>query len=547
MSDEERSRLRLQAAVGDVYRVGRLIGRGGFAEVFEASDPRLDRSVAIKVVRPDLVVSEELLERFLREARAMAGLRHPHVMEVYTVGEADGVAYFVMPLIAGESLGARLEREGSLPIDEAIRVLIQAAGALESAHGTGTIHRDIKPDNILLEGADGRVVLTDFGIAKALGADSVALTGTGMFMGTPRYMSPEQAVGDEVDHRSDIYSLGVVAYEMIAGRLPFEARTPQALVAQHLTAEPPPLWAVRPECPEHLGLVVRRCLAKDPGDRWASLSELVAVLEGRAPAPAASAGGAAMGGAETLEAGAGGAASDPLRAFHRQGLLGLSGVTALGVADAWLGWGGVSAWAGAACVIFLATRAGRLWAAGHEWRAILLPGMGDGDGVVGPEDLPGVVDGDFARFGTLIHGCTADRAAILKAFGDLSRQEQTRFPYLRETTESLLQRVRHLARRVTTLEERISDTAQRLEKERDEPHAADVGRGAPARARYEARLQELNSARDGAARDLRIAVTRLEELRDSVVERLALDGEGGRAAVDRSLRLAGELLDQRGA
>jgi hypothetical protein len=539
MSDEERSRQRLQGAVGDAYRIGRLIGSGGFAEVFEAADPRLGRSVAIKALRPDLVVSRELVERFQREARAMAGLRHPHVMEIYTVGEAGGVAYFVMPLIAGGSLGGRLDREGRLSIGEATRILLEAARALDAAHRSGTIHRDIKPDNILLEGADGRVVITDFGIAKALSTQSGALTGTGMFMGTPRYVSPEQAVGDDVDHRSDIYSLGVVAFQMIAGRLPFEARSAQALVAQHLTEEAPALWTLRPECPEPVAHVVQRCLAKDPGDRWGSLADMVAVLEGRAAPPALVVADV------TPESGTpvASAARHPVERLHLTALGLLGGAAVLGGVDAALGLGGISAWVALACALYVAGRAGRLWAGGHEWKEILVPGAAAAAArVVATEDLPGLLDGEFGRFGTLVHECTADRAAILKALAGMPRQEQSRFPHLQAATEGLLHRIRHLARKVTTLEERVADTAKRIESERGERDGADPA-GA---ARYAARLQELAGARDEAATELRAAVARLEDLRDALVERLPLDATTGVLDVDRSLRLAVEYLGRRG-
>jgi len=537
MSDEERSRQRLQGAVGDAYRIGRLIGRGGFAEVFEAHDSRLGRSVAIKALRPDLVAAADVVERFQREARAMASLRHPHVMEVYTVGEAGGVAYFVMPLIAGESLGGRLGREGRLSIDEAARILREAASALDAAHRSGTVHRDIKPDNILLEGPEARVVLTDFGIAKALSMHSTALTGTGMFMGTPKYVSPEQAVGDDVDHRTDIYSLGVVAFHMIAGRLPFEARTAQALVAQHLTEEAPAVWALRPECPEQLAHVVQRCLAKDPGDRWGSAADLMAAVEGRSAVPSVVVSDMTpQSGTPTP------AAENPVRRLQLTAAGLAVGAVALGGLDAAVGLGGISAWTAAGCGIFLAARAGRLWAAGLEWREILIPGQAQAR-VIGTEDLPGLADGEFGRFGTLVHECTADRASIMKAFAEMPRQEQARFPHLRDATEGLLHRIRHLARRVTTLEERVADTAKRLEHEREERGAA-AARGAPAASRYAARLQELDAARDEAATELRASVARLEDLRDALVERLPMDAAAGMLDVERSLRLAVEFLRQ---
>ncbi|MFQ5551290.1 MAG: serine/threonine-protein kinase, partial [Gemmatimonadales bacterium] len=219
---------RVQRAVGDEYRVERLVGQGGFAEVFAAHDPRLKRTVAIKVLRPDLIVNQELVDRFQREAEAIAGLRHPNIMQIYTVGERDGVAYFVMPFVEGQSLREVIDAEGRLSLFEAKRIAIDAAKALAAAHAKGLVHRDVKPDNIMLEGEERHVLLTDFGIARAVASGETRITGTGMIIGTPQYMSPEQAAGDEdIDHRTDIYSLGVVIYQMITGALPFKGTSIQ--------------------------------------------------------------------------------------------------------------------------------------------------------------------------------------------------------------------------------------------------------------------------------------------------------------------------------
>jgi eukaryotic-like serine/threonine-protein kinase len=201
-------RARLQEALGDGLKIRRLLGRGGFAEVWAAFDVRLKREVAVKTLRYDLVISDSLLERFQREAEAVAKLRHPNIIPIYEVGEGKGVAYFVMPMIEGESLGEALDREGTLSIDEACRVLREVAGALAAAHRAGIVHRDVKPDNIMLEGPERRPIVMDFGIAKASSSTDAKLTGTGMALGTPRYMSPEQASGDkDLSPRSDQYAL----------------------------------------------------------------------------------------------------------------------------------------------------------------------------------------------------------------------------------------------------------------------------------------------------------------------------------------------------
>ncbi len=217
---------RLQRALGSNYELGKLVGRGGFAEVFLVHDKRLKRDLALKALRPDLVISEHLLTRFRREAETVAALRHPHIVPIYDIGEADGIAYILMPLIQGESLRALLMREGPRPVREATRIMLEASDALGAAHDAGVVHRDIKPENIMLEGKTRRVQLMDFGIAKAIdtsGDEGPGLTSTGMLVGTPHYMSPEQASGEpNLAHRSDQYSLALVAYQMITGSLPFD-------------------------------------------------------------------------------------------------------------------------------------------------------------------------------------------------------------------------------------------------------------------------------------------------------------------------------------
>jgi len=275
---ETEQRARVTRAIGDEFVLGRLLGRGGFAEVYAATESRLKRQVAIKVLRADLILSQDLSERFRREAEAVAKVRHPNIIPIYQVGEHEGLSYYVMPLVDGGTLRARMD-QGPLPIAEAQRITREIASALAAAHAAGIVHRDIKPDNVMLEGGDARVVVTDFGIAKALSADDTALTGTGIIVGTPLYMSPEQAMGDKlVDARSDIYSLGVVAYQLFAGKPPFEGSNAQDVILKHISSAPRPLDAVRKDVPPDVSDAVMRCLRKSPADRWASAADFAAAL-----------------------------------------------------------------------------------------------------------------------------------------------------------------------------------------------------------------------------------------------------------------------------
>ena len=225
-------------------------------------------------------------ERFQREVRLAAALQHPHVVPLLAAGEADGILYYSMPFIEGESLRARIDREGALPIPEAARILRDVAAALAYAHAHGVVHRDIKPDNVLI--THHHAVVTDFGIAKALSAagNSGTLTATGIALGTPAYMAPEQAVGDShVDQRADIYSLGALGYEMIAGEPPFRGPSAQALIAAHLSRTPTPLAELRSTVPAALAALLARCLEKNPADRVQSAEELLVELESGAKAP----------------------------------------------------------------------------------------------------------------------------------------------------------------------------------------------------------------------------------------------------------------------
>lgn len=273
---------RLGRALGPNFELGRLIGRGGYAEVFAVRDLKLKRELAVKVLRPDLIVTPALLERFRREALAVAALHHPAIVPVYNVGESDGICYILMPLIKGESLKAVLQRQRRLPIEEVQRIVLEAANALAVAHHANVIHRDIKPENIMLEGAERHVRLMDFGIAKAVDSSEKELTGTGVVVGTPQYMSPEQASGEpSIDHRSDQYSLAVVAYQMLAGRTPFEGETARAIIAKQLLDQPPPLATLVEDLPLHIAAALHRAMQKNAKSRFDSIKDFATALKDR--------------------------------------------------------------------------------------------------------------------------------------------------------------------------------------------------------------------------------------------------------------------------
>jgi len=275
----------LRHALGGAYEVERELGRGGMATVYLARDLRHRRRVAVKVVRPELT-ADLGAGRFLREIAVTAELQHPHILPLFDSGEAGGMPYYAMPYVEGETLRARLTREGALPLADAMRLVRELADALGYAHGRGIVHRDLKPENVLLSG--GHAVVADFGIAKALAAatqnaasPNANLTATGVAIGTPAYMAPEQAVGDATtDHRADLYALGVIAYEMLAGGHPFGGRTARAVAAAHLTEAPAPLVDRRPDVPAALADVVMRLLAKDPAARPESAAQVVQALDG---------------------------------------------------------------------------------------------------------------------------------------------------------------------------------------------------------------------------------------------------------------------------
>src|SRR5262245_20008799 len=259
------------------------------ATVYLAHDLKHDREVGIKVLRPEIGAALGA-ERFLLEIKTTANLRHPHIVPLYDSGQAVGPAggqeflYYVMPLLEGESLRARLTREKQLPIDDALRIAGEVADALSYAHARGVVHRDIKPENIMLEG--GHAVVADFGIARAVSAaGGERLTGTGMSVGTPAYMSPEQAAGEtDIDGRSDLYSLACVLYEMLGGQPPFTGPTVAAITRQHLVADPPPITNLRPAVPPAVVDALQRALSKSPADRFNPVAQFSAAITSTAAA-----------------------------------------------------------------------------------------------------------------------------------------------------------------------------------------------------------------------------------------------------------------------
>ena len=281
-SSDAELRAHVERVLSANYELDREIGRGGMGIVYKAKDKRLKRHVAVKLLPPELAFRGEIRSRFLKEAETAAQLSHPNIVPIYSVDERDGLVYFVMAFVAGENLGARLHARGSLDPVETRRIMKEVAEALAYAHERGVVHRDIKPDNILLcSDDDGRVMVTDFGIARAVteGADS-RLTATGMAIGTPAYMSPEQSMGErEIDGRSDLYALGVVGYQMLSGELPFNASSTPALLVKQISERPTPVDVHRPDAPPDLARAVMMLLEKEPANRFPTADALVIALD----------------------------------------------------------------------------------------------------------------------------------------------------------------------------------------------------------------------------------------------------------------------------
>src|SRR6266581_1744952 len=498
---------RLVQALGSAYTVEGEIGRGGMGVVYNARDERLKRRVAVKVLPPELAFREEIRLRFLREAETAARLSHPHIVPIHSVGEGpDGLVYFVMAYVDGESVAAKLKRRGSLPAEESRRIMQETADALGAAHALGIIHRDVKPDNILLEGSRGRVVVTDFGIAKALSSTTgpATLTATGVAIGTPHYMSPEQAAGDrEIDGRSDIYSLGVVAYQMLTGELPFHAPTVPGILMKHITERAPLITDRRPDLPEDLAACVMRCLEKDPEvrrprgrDRWERGERGERGGRRRDLAPATPGGEAAI-----------------VRDLRNRFVTWASVCGSLVVIDVATGshlpgWSLIVAgiWAGAALV----PRYVRLWHAGYSWRDVLARppapdamevrfGATAGGGKVGPRpaDLPEATSGEFGRQAEAIQQARSDRKAILRIMERVPKSEKKLLPDVVATIDGLLNRAEDLARAL---------------------HAMSVGVDAGALARLQEKLEAIKRQPESAERERQLDL--LERQRQTLTDLL---------------------------
>jgi serine/threonine-protein kinase len=503
---------RLGQALGASFTLEGEIGRGGMGVVYHARDERLKRKVAVKVLPPELAFREEIRTRFLREAETAARLSHPHIVPIHSVGEGpDGLVYFVMAYVDGESLAARLKRRERLPPEEARRIMMETADALGAGHALGIIHRDVKPDNILLEGSRGRTVLTDFGIAKALTSTTGpgTLTATGVAIGTPHYMSPEQAAGDrEIDGRSDIYSLGIVGYQMLAGELPFSAPTVPGILMKHITEQAPNLQERSPTCPDDLVSCVMRSLEKEPVARWPTADALRRALESRSAPPyrparrTSAAGGGGRGearaetrlgqppsrvppGARALERrrGTRPAKKDPksdltpsgepkMVAKFRDAFVSWASVCGgLAVLDLIMGGGiNFAQWVAIPWAAFgLLPQYMKLWQTGYSWRDVLnrpaAPDAQLGPALAGTRrNLPAPQLDEFGRHVETIRLARNDREAILRIMERVPASERKLLPDVVVTVDALLKRAEDLARMLHGMSTDMDDGAlERIE------------------------------------------------------------------------------------
>jgi tRNA A-37 threonylcarbamoyl transferase component Bud32 len=508
---------RLAEALGDAYTIEGEVGRGGMGVVYRARDERLQRRVAIKVLPPELAFQQDIRERFTREAQTAARLSHPHIVPIHSVGEGQGLVYFVMGYVDGESVAARIRRRGPLPVEEVRRIMKETADALGAAHALSVIHRDIKPDNILLEGTRGRVMVTDFGIAKAISAASGAtLTGVGVAIGTPAFMSPEQAAGERtIDGRSDLYSLGIVTYQMLTGSLPFNAPSVAGILMKQITEPAPDIRKLRPDTPEDLALAVARCLEKDPENRWPTADALRRALENRSvgeyqPTGARRASGAA-GPRRTPEAsvrgqrapdrladrpgrGFGGPPAQPgrlpaplSRAERREARRG--GRDALPdtgepriiqkVRGQFASWAAVTAGCMGINVatgldhpwflfpmfgmgIGLMRNYATLWSSGYSWRDVLSrPPAPDAvettiaKGVKGARAVPLPSAEEYGSQLTPVMQVYGDRQAIIKLMGKLPASERKLLPDIQQTVDALYARATDLARTLNAMDSNL--------------------------------------------------------------------------------------------
>jgi hypothetical protein len=502
---------RLQEALGSHFELRHELGRGGFAEVHAAWDVRLKRHVAVKTLRYDLAdhFSSDLLDRFQREAEAMARLSHPHIMPIYAVGEGNGIVYFIMPLATGKSLSAKLGGATGLPIGEARRITVEIAQALEHAHGAGVVHRDVKPDNIMLEGDDERVLVTDFGIAKAAAAGTSDLTGTGMAIGTPAYMSPEQATGEnEIDHRADLYSLGVVAFQMLTGQLPFGAPTALALMAKQATEIPPKVAARRPNCPRIFAEAVDRCLGKEPNDRFGSAAELRTALEARMSGGVAQPATALLPHDEIQSK----PTRDPLGTFRLTIVL-CAAVTVAAVLVDLLSSPSVdfAPLVLAASAILVAIQYSRLWMVGHTWREALR--YSDGlagepryrERATGPSIRRQLAQLDVPE--SFLQTARAERATIVRLLNQVSQTEREYAAAVLPALDEVLARMAALVERTESIGKAIAERQRAMDSS---------SQGGKLAAPDERAIQKLEGDRTAITESLESHLSAVQDLRGTV-------------------------------
>ncbi len=520
LSNDAELRAVLERALSGSYELDRELGRGGMGIVYRAKDKRLKRYVAIKLLPPELAYRGEIKSRFLREAETAAQLSHPNIVPIYSVDERDGLVYFVMACIDGDTLAKRMHDQGRMSVDETRRIVREVADALAFASSRGVIHRDIKPDNILLDADTNRAMVTDFGIARAVQeGNDVRLTATGVAIGTPAYMSPEQAAGDrEIDGRSDLYALGIVAYQMLAGELPFKATNTPTMLMKHLTERPAPIIQHRPEVPADLEAIIMTLLEKEPERRFANAAELVLALRGEVPlnytAERMTTAVQPVPGAESFagigpfvppvvvpaDARAGPTADDIARwnAGPVQQFRGRFGkyafVNGAIVVVAMVG-GPNFTWVTALWTIGMAMQYSKLWSNGYDWRDVFRQSrdrqlvdvasetIDDVKGIFDktPEgrarrsarlarsrEMPAIAPSpsfsptgelmppgaEYGRFATTLRQAQANRSEIFAIVNTLSKRDRSRFAEVIPSAEALYQRVETLARSIVT-EERL--------------------------------------------------------------------------------------------
>ena len=594
---------RLAHILEGAYTLEGEIGRGGMGVVFLARDLALKRRVAIKVLPPELAFRQEIKQRFTREAQTAARLSHPHIVPIHSVGDEGGLVYFVMGFVDGESLAARLRRRHALPAEEVRRIMKETADALGMAHAMGVIHRDVKPDNILLEGTRRRVMVTDFGIAKALSqAGTGTLTGTGIAIGTPHYMSPEQAAGErEIDARSDLYALGVVAYEMATGQLPFQAPTVPGILMKHISEVAPDIKRGRPDLPDDLAACIMRCLAKDPESRWPTAESLVRALDSRsagpyrppAPRPPRRPGSLARRDEEPLapsprsarapagarrrgrEAPAESRPREPeiVRRFRDEfakwavvsGSLMLVNV-ATGITEPWFllvaGF-----WA-----IPLGTRYAKLWQAGYSWRDVLnRPPAPDAiEARMSPIEAPKALrkptdvgaDEDFGPLSGQITQLRRDNTAIRQIIDRLPPSERNLLPDVAQTVDALSTRALELARTLSQMEGEVDPEALSRLDARIEDLSAEHGddRRIDLLRRQHETLRELLGRRQGLQSQFESCVLAVQNIRfdllrlrsagvSTVLDELTTATQAARALsidVEAAIEAAGEIRKELG-